>query len=101
MSTLTLRQESARLCADRLYIDPARAEFRINRPTDAKPHRNADVLELIAVYDARGHRAIPLRLSLEQRLRWTRELTRHAYALAHETNEDLTDELGGFSIQFV
>lgn len=97
---ITPRQESARLCADRLYQDPVRAEFRVNRTLTADPQAEVeDTLSLIAVYDASGHRATPLPVTLDQRLYWTRALERHAYAVARGSNADLTDELAGFSVQ--
>ncbi|MDW4916334.1 hypothetical protein [Streptomyces californicus] len=100
MSTLAIRQESARLCAERLYLAPARAVFRVDRPAAAERYVEPnDTLVLIAVYDADGHRAAPVPVTLEQRLRWTRELARHAYAVALETKTDLTGEFSGFSVQ--
>lgn len=103
MSTLTIRMESARLCADRLYKDPARAEFRVER---SKPTSDPDgvsgaraALVLVAVYNAKGHRAEPRVVTLHQRVHWSRELARHADALARESQTDMSDDLASFTVQ--
>ncbi|TGB07382.1 hypothetical protein [Streptomyces sp. MZ04] len=102
MSTRSTLMESARLCADRLYKDPARAVLRAieGHTTVAQGfHDASETFSLIAVYNSKGHPATPRSITPQQHHFWTREFVQHAYALARETEAALTGELDGFTVQ--